>query len=526
MLKNVTGPRTAIYARYSSDLQRPTSIDDQVALCKRRAAEIGASKIETYSDAAASGSSTHNRPGYSRLLEAVRARQFDVVIVEGIDRLSRDQEDTAHAYKIFEFADCRIDSLNEGQIGDIHIAMKGAMNALYLKDLGHRVRRGQGGALERGRVPAGLAYGYRTAPSLRADGTVDRGHRVVNPGEADIIRRIFHEYAAGKSARTIAAALNSDGIPSPRGKAWNASTINGSRARATGILQNQIYVGHVFLNRQTFRKHPSTGRRIPKVNGREAWLHKENPTLAIVEPDLWKAVQLRRLKYADYPMHKQRRPKRALSGLVFCGDCGSPYTVNGLGRLRCVSRAERGTCDNGRIVLVEELEQIAVSGLKKELLSADVINVFVSEYRAERLRLLAAGSAESDSLAAEREAIGKKVANLVDAIENRSNATPKSIIEQIERYEQRIEEINAVLSNSHNTKHKNVKELNADLPKRYRQFIGQLEKILDRNPDVRNVGNEALRSIVARVDILPQQGRGNYRIRLQGRSRRSLGLRK
>ncbi|MGH7088386.1 MAG: recombinase family protein [Stellaceae bacterium] len=82
--------------------------------------------------------------------------------------------------------------------------------------------------------------------------------------EAAVIRRIFSEYAAGLSARAIAAGLNRDGIPSPRGGAWGASSINGSRSRASGILYNEAYIGRLVYNRTTFSKDPESGRRVSR----------------------------------------------------------------------------------------------------------------------------------------------------------------------------------------------------------------------------------------------------------------------
>jgi hypothetical protein len=86
--------RAVIYARYSSDLQREASIEDQFALCRHYADAQGWSVLGQYADRAASGS-TKFRPGYQDLLAAARRREFDVVLAEALDRLSRDQEDVA-----------------------------------------------------------------------------------------------------------------------------------------------------------------------------------------------------------------------------------------------------------------------------------------------------------------------------------------------------------------------------------------------------------------------------------------------
>ena len=97
--------RTVIYARYSSELQSDASIEDQVRVCRERAASDGHQIIEVFSDRAISGGHLHNRPGMLKLLERARAGQFDVVLAESLDRLSRDQEDIAARLSNLKYGD-------------------------------------------------------------------------------------------------------------------------------------------------------------------------------------------------------------------------------------------------------------------------------------------------------------------------------------------------------------------------------------------------------------------------------------
>ena len=92
--------RAVIYARYSSELQSEHSIDDQLALCKEYAEREGWVLQDIYTDYALSGANMR-RPGLQALVEAARAGEFDIVLTEALDRLSRDQEDTAGLHKRF-----------------------------------------------------------------------------------------------------------------------------------------------------------------------------------------------------------------------------------------------------------------------------------------------------------------------------------------------------------------------------------------------------------------------------------------
>src|ERR1700751_2386144 len=123
--------RAVIYARYSSENQREASIEDQVRLCKARIDPEGWTLVATYTDFAQSGA-THLRPGYQQLLADARAGTFDIVVAEALDRLSRDQEHVAGFFKQLTFSGVKIVTVAEGEINELHVGLKGTMNALFL----------------------------------------------------------------------------------------------------------------------------------------------------------------------------------------------------------------------------------------------------------------------------------------------------------------------------------------------------------------------------------------------------------
>jgi site-specific DNA recombinase len=105
------------------------------------------------------------------------------------------------------FQGVSIVTLAEGEITDVHVGLKGTMNALYLKDLADKTRRGLRGRVEADSSGGGISYGYDIMRKVGADGMPVRGLRRFNPGEAEVVRRIFEAYAAGRSARRIAHDL-------------------------------------------------------------------------------------------------------------------------------------------------------------------------------------------------------------------------------------------------------------------------------------------------------------------------------
>ena len=151
--------RVALYARYSSDQQREASIEDQLRLCRIHAEKQGWVVAGTYHDRAVSGASLI-RPGIQALLADALRGGFEVVLAEALDRISRDQEDVAGVFKRMAFAGVKIITLSEGEITHLHVGLKGTMNALFLKDLADKTRRGLRGRIEAGKAGGGLCYGY------------------------------------------------------------------------------------------------------------------------------------------------------------------------------------------------------------------------------------------------------------------------------------------------------------------------------------------------------------------------------
>jgi site-specific DNA recombinase len=404
--------RAAVYARFSTDLQSDRSIEDQVALCRQWAERNGYLVTQIYEDRARSGTSVFGRDGLSRLLDDARAGRFKAIIVEALDRLSRDQEDLAGIHKRMSFAGISIQTVHEGVADALQIGVRGLVSTLMIEGLKHKIRRGMAGVLRDGRHPGGKAYGYRPVPGRR-------GALEIVPEEADVVRRIFTSYVGGKSPREIAAELNRDGVLPPRGAAWNASTITGSRSRGTGILRNELYAGTIVWNRLRMVRDPDTGRRVSRVNDAGEVQRHDVPELAIVGRELFERAQaLRASRSADAGQGTfTRRPRRLLSGLLRCGHCGGGMSIqdtrNGKTRVRCSRAVESGTCSNRRTYVLERIERGVVEGLRPQVEDPELMAAYVEAYREERMRLSAAARRDRGKLerrlARAEAAIGRQI---------------------------------------------------------------------------------------------------------------------
>lgn len=433
--------RTCIYARYSSDLQSAASIEDQIRLCREKAAQEDWEVIEHYTDAGISGSSLV-RPGIQTLIEAATQGEFDILLCEALDRLSRDLSDIALLFKKMEFAGIKIITLSEGEISALHIGLKGTMNSLYIKDLQEKTRRGMRGKAESGLSAGGLAYGYRVTNAGEK-----RGLREIDPEEASIVQRIFHEYAMdNRSPKTIAAQLNAEHVPSPSGREWTQSTLNGNRHRGTGILNNPLYEGQQIWNRQRFIKDPVSGKRVPRFNPEKLWIKTQVPELRIINEDLWLAARARQkiLDAKGEYLGARKRPQYLLSGLLKCGACGGGFAKINSERYGCAAARNKGhsVCGNVRTIKRELLESSVLDALETRLMNDDLLEVFCAEYALHMNTLLSSQREALSSYKTRQAKLAKEKNNVIQAIKDGVPAAMlKNELDDIARKEKELEEL-------------------------------------------------------------------------------------
>ncbi len=505
--------RAIVYARYSSDLQRDASIEDQIRLCREYITRQGWVYLHACTDRAMSGASAL-RPGYQKVLEDARAGRFDVVVAEALDRLSRDQEDIAGLYKQLTFSGVKLVTLAEGEVNELHVGLKGTMNALFLKDLAMKIRRGQRGRVEHGRSAGGLAYGYRVVREMDARGEPVRGGRDIDEAQAHVVRRIFNEFSSGRSPRSIAKGLNKEGAAGPNGKPWQPSTIYGNWRRGTGILNNELYVGRLVWNRQKFVKDPTSGRRQARLNSPTDWIAEEVPNLRIVEPDLWQLVkdrqgQLRGKLTTDSPglnPSLARRPRYLLSGLVKCGVCGSGYVVTNTTRMACAGARDRGVCSNHVSIARENLERNVLDGLKRHLLNPELFGEFVREFNAAVARLSAHQQHQHHTAKRELEEVIRGIRSIIEAIKAglRTDSMGKELIA--------LEQRKVVLETLLRSEPKPRLSLHPNLADVYRDKVEYLRESLDQE-GTRAEAAQVLRELIREIRLLPADGHLEIEIR-------------
>jgi site-specific DNA recombinase len=224
--------RCGIYARFSSDLQKPTSIEDQIRRCRDYGEQRGWKLVQKYvvADEALSAASMNGRDAIAGLIEAAKLnpRPFDCILVEDTSRLARNIEDALRTVAIFKFHGVSMIFVSQG-IDSSHstsrqlLTLHGMMDEQFLVALGDKVHRGQEGRALQGLTVGGRCYGYDNVPIEDPIKTSKYGRPAVvgvrleiNQDQAAVVRRIFELSGTGFSLSQIVKTLNGEGIPSPK----------------------------------------------------------------------------------------------------------------------------------------------------------------------------------------------------------------------------------------------------------------------------------------------------------------------
>lgn len=282
----------ALYSRVSTREQvNGYSIDEQKermeAYCKAK----GFTGFKHYCDPAFSGGNM-NRPALQELLLDIQDKRINGVIVYKLDRLSRSQKDTLIMVNdYFLKNDCFFISICENFDTDSPLgrAMLGILSVfaeLEREQIKERMTVGR-----EGRAKAGYWHGGANAPI-----GYDYKDGILYPNEdANTVKKIFSDFVNGKSRNSIVTDLSRNGIEHKKG-AYNPVNVR-------RLLKNSVYIGNITFNGQEYKGHHE-----PIIDTETFYKAQD-----IFSKFVW----------------KQTKPsKTLLGGLIFCGQCGTRYTVH------------------------------------------------------------------------------------------------------------------------------------------------------------------------------------------------------
>lgn len=527
--------RCASYARFSSDLQKATSLDDQLAAARRYAESQGWQWLaaHVYTDAAISGASLE-RPGISALRQAAqqKPRPFDVVLVDDSSRVSRDLADAVRLLQELRFAGVRvvyisqnIDSANEQ--AETLVAVHGVVDSLYLREMAKKIRRGLVGQLQRGFATGGTTYGYRTVPVPDPSGKTDAngypvliGKRVeVVPEEARIVSLIFEWYADGLGTGRILERLHRDGLRTRRGTRWHEGAVK-------RLLANEKYTGKLIWGQKSFERRPGTRQYVARPNPRDQWQVQEDPALRIIPDSLWARVQARQAKVKTaLPAstgHTLMRGRSAVlssphlfSGFMRCAVCGGAITVvsggNGSPRYGCQTSWRNGVahCTNRLTIRAKLADAHLLEGLQRGLTEPATVRLITD-------RLAAALNARIDERPARlaeaqttKRELTQRLQRLLEAIE--AGVPAQTVAPQIAERQAELARVEATLAALADPigqrltvmpawveqQLADVRDLLAQSPERTKAEFSRLDVAVSMQPTTREDGRRFYRAEVA-----------------------------
>lgn len=448
---DLSGLRIAIYARYSTEKQSTKSVDDQVRECgeylERRGVDL--SGVQVFMDRGESGTSLQRGGGIESLIAATERGLVNCVVVEHMDRITRDMADGMSLWREWAFRRVRligiVDGVDSAQPGAKMVyAFSMIQSDQFIENLRHKTRRGMIGRVHAGRLAGPPPYGYGSKPAPDGIGKV----AVIDSEQAAIVRRMFEEFAGGRSPPSIASALNEEGVTPPRGngrRKRNGWVASGVRA----ILLNAKYIGDWRFNEREYVKVPGTKRRISRPRPASEVIAAKMPELRLIPDEVWEVAQKRfeenakrygKKRPASSPTSLGRAGKPSqylLSGLLICGECGGPMTIHGgaKGRryYRCDDNAKRGICANSLSVRESIARERILGGLQETLASSaavlDARRIIATELAAARR----SGNTRQKKLEAELARARERIERLTEAVA--SGRTLESLLDKLEEEE-------------------------------------------------------------------------------------------
>lgn len=312
--------RVAAYCRVSTDSEeQETSYEAQVQhytdyIRSRPDWEF----VEIYADDGISGTNTRKREEFNRMIADCEAGKIDMVITKSISRFSRNTLDCLKYTRKLKalniavfFEKENINTLDSK--GEVLLTIMASLAQQESESLSANVRMGIQFRNQQGKVQ--VNHNWFLGYTKDADGNL-----VIDPAQAEIVRRIYREYLEGASFLQIKRSLEADGTPNGAGhKKWHESNIQ-------QILTNEKYIGDALLQK-TYTVSVLDKKRSTN-NGQRPKYYVEGNHEAIISKDVFMRVQSEIARRANLNPDGKRRvysSRYALSGMVYCGHCGDIY---------------------------------------------------------------------------------------------------------------------------------------------------------------------------------------------------------
>lgn len=386
--------KTAIYARLSREdnLNQSDSIENQLSLLhdyvgNRPYLQL----VGTYIDNGYTGTD-FDRPEWQKLMEAVRAKEVDCIVVKDLSRLGRNYIETGEFLeKICPFFGIRFIAINDNfdtdtteASGQLSVSLSNIINDYYAKDISRKVSSALRSKMENGEfIGSWEKYGY-----LKDEN--NKNQLIINPETAPVVKQIFLWRSEGMSYMGINKKLNDSGIPSPGQYKANRGIVTNNNQKdrvilwnkhmVTEILKDITYLGHLAQRKGSQCLY--AGISFHRTEEQD-WIVVENTHEPIIEQELFDKVQAINNAAAEKAKTNSGKydhlPKAVnIYGKKFtCADCGSVIKLvrsfstkkdKVYFTFKCPTYAEHGTrACNAKKMRKADLDEAVLSAMKAQL---------------------------------------------------------------------------------------------------------------------------------------------------------------
>ncbi|WP_123053097.1 recombinase family protein [Clostridium sp. JN-1] len=310
--------RVCAYARVSTDSEKQEeSLENQIQYYENLIlANPDYEFIGVFADRGITGT-TEERPEFQKMLQIARNGKVDLIITKSISRFARNTTIVLKTVRQLKdigvevkFEKENIETLSGD--GELMLTVLSSFSQEESKNVSDNIKWRMRKKFQQGEMI------INTKRFLGYDKD-EYGDLVINPKEAEVVKRIFNEYLSGKGCFTIAKGLREEGVPTVAGGTWRDSTI-------LRILKNEKYKGDALLQKYYTSDH--LRKKKVKNNGEVESYYIEDDHVPIVSREAWETVQEEIKKRAkkkgiisgDTKKYKRRYP---LTGMLYCSKCGS-----------------------------------------------------------------------------------------------------------------------------------------------------------------------------------------------------------
>ncbi|MHC4064084.1 MAG: recombinase family protein [Planctomycetota bacterium] len=438
------------YGRFSSDHQRPSSIDDQAAegrrFAEQRTLPVPGRIVKDEGVSVKDGMA----PNFERLLDEVRAGSVKMIFVDELSRISRVAEDILRVQRLLRYHGVQLWAVHENieitdDSADIHVLFASHKNQAATRDARHRVKRSMNGNMERGLSNGDLRLGYTSVAltdeearelGLRPRGKDDRPYKrlAIQEDEAETVRLILWLYVVAKrTIRGIARYLNENNVPrggKARKKRWLPIDVR-------KVLSNRRYLGYRWRNLTMIVTNPDTGGKTCRPQSKDELIETHDPSLAIIDQATFDAAQQRLAENKEVYGKRHGKngkrsgalmsyaPRKLLSGTIICGECEAALVQKHAGKVAyyVCPNAQCGVCGNTvqtRRDLVHELVLEAIRDQAESMYLADRVHELLAP---ELETILKESSGETADLERNLDGVAKEIDNLTSALAQRPDSS-------------------------------------------------------------------------------------------------------